>query len=333
MSIQSEIDRITAARDDIATAISEKGVTVENNNIDGLADKVRQISQGSNTRGVYEITFPTDTSAWVEGNEPVMPGEVNALRWSLSFLSYTCISGPEHIEYGSVISNIYLKDYTVWTTSSNLGNKKDNAYFLSISNIMLKKSNTSLSYYDSLSFVCPAVITGTYIIETENIGYDTTHLNLYRPRSSNAPTEVSNNFSYYYGNLSPISTQAVGDALASVIGLLVREVRGIALASEWSEDTTSGGYYNVLDLYYYPDETPITIQSLIVSPTFAVQTDNTETNKTLASVLAVINNGYFDDNIDAETSSITISVSEKIETDIELAWIVISYLDIENMSY
>lgn len=61
MSIQSEINRITAARDDIASAIEEKGVTLASNSIDTLADGVRAIKQDDS--GVKRYTVYTTFNA------------------------------------------------------------------------------------------------------------------------------------------------------------------------------------------------------------------------------------------------------------------------------
>ncbi len=70
MSIQSEITRIQAARDDIASAISAKGVAVPGSTkIDGMAAKIAEIEAGDDTDWLRCIEDPTIN--WSLENEKI----------------------------------------------------------------------------------------------------------------------------------------------------------------------------------------------------------------------------------------------------------------------
>ena len=80
MSVQSEITRLTTAKSDIATAITNKGVTVPSGTkLDGMAALIGSIESGGggggSSQGGFSVTFPA-------------AGSNNYSNWSNFYVAY-----------------------------------------------------------------------------------------------------------------------------------------------------------------------------------------------------------------------------------------------------
>ena len=65
MSIQSEITRLETAKSDIATAITNKGVTVPSGTkLDGMAALIGSIESGGGGGVGFKVTFPATATNW-----------------------------------------------------------------------------------------------------------------------------------------------------------------------------------------------------------------------------------------------------------------------------
>ena len=63
MGVQTEIDRLTNAKDAIATAIADKGVTVpEGTKLDGMAALIGAITTGGGTSNLHTVTSNCDNA-------------------------------------------------------------------------------------------------------------------------------------------------------------------------------------------------------------------------------------------------------------------------------
>ena len=71
MSIQSEITRLETAKSDIATAITNKGVTVPSGTkLDGMAALIGSIESGGGGGAGFKVTFPATATNWKPGGRP-----------------------------------------------------------------------------------------------------------------------------------------------------------------------------------------------------------------------------------------------------------------------
>lgn len=157
MSIWSEIDRISAAKTDIESAILSKGVTVPTDTLlDGFGTFIRQIQQGSQTEkkyifengvGLHRENFSSTLSGVTNGSNYTSRGNTTTSQYidlnsnrpsSAYFFAYFGVdmdcSGYDYICYD-------VEPYAIQTSNTNISYRQNNATNL--------KDLTSTSWYIS----------------------------------------------------------------------------------------------------------------------------------------------------------------------------------------